>query len=127
LQGSLLTTGQYDLLVLVKDATNTWLVGSSARSPATPTASAGLTAIAGTAVTYTRSDGAPALDQTIIPTWTGIHTFNQAANAALLSQRLSPTVDLVIPAGYSSIVADSFTIASGHTLTIGSGSVFMIL
>jgi hypothetical protein len=34
-----------------------------------------LTAVNGTAVTFIRSDGAPALDQSIAPTWTGVHTF----------------------------------------------------
>lgn len=40
-----------------------------------PTASVGLTAINGTATTFLRSDGAPALDQGISPTWTGAHTW----------------------------------------------------
>lgn len=44
-------------------------------SPANPTASVGLTAANGSASTYMRSDGAPALDQAIAPTWTGLHTF----------------------------------------------------
>ncbi len=47
---------------------------------ANPTASAGLTAVNGTAVTYMRSDGAPALDVTIIPTWTGAHTWSAQCN-----------------------------------------------
>lgn len=43
---------------------------------ANPTASVGLTAVNGVAPTYIRSDGAPALSQAIVPTWTGIHTFS---------------------------------------------------
>jgi hypothetical protein len=35
-----------------------------------------LTAINGSATTFMRSDGAPALSQSIVPTWTGNHTFN---------------------------------------------------
>lgn len=42
----------------------------------TPTTLVGLTAVAGTAVTGMRSDGAPAIDQGIAPTWTAVHTFN---------------------------------------------------
>lgn len=42
---------------------------------ANPTASVGLTAVNGTAATPMRSDGAPALDQGIVPTWTGNHTW----------------------------------------------------
>lgn len=43
---------------------------------ANPTASVGLTAVNGTATTAMRSDGAPALSQSISPTWSGTHTFN---------------------------------------------------
>lgn len=42
---------------------------------ANPTASVGLVAVNGVATTAMRSDAAPALDQAIAPTWTGIHTF----------------------------------------------------
>lgn len=43
---------------------------------ANPTASVGLSATNGSAATFMRSDAAPALDQSIAPTWTGRHTFN---------------------------------------------------
>lgn len=42
---------------------------------ADPTASVGLTPVTGAALTLIRSDGAPQLDQGIIPSWTGIHDF----------------------------------------------------
>ena len=45
-------------------------------SPANPTALVGLTAINGTASSFIRSDGAPALDQSITPVWTGAHEFD---------------------------------------------------
>ena len=44
---------------------------------ANPTASAGLTAVNGSASTFMRSDGAPKLSQAIAPTWTGIHKFTK--------------------------------------------------
>lgn len=40
-----------------------------------PTAKVGLTPVNGSASTVMRSDAAPALDQTISPSWSGIHTF----------------------------------------------------
>lgn len=43
---------------------------------ATPTVSVGLTAVAGSATTYHRSDGAPALSQAIAPLWSAFHVFN---------------------------------------------------
>lgn len=42
---------------------------------ANPSASLGLTAVNGSATTAMRSDAAPALSQSIVPTWTGTHTF----------------------------------------------------
>lgn len=42
---------------------------------ANPSASVGLAAVNGSASTFLRSDGAPALDQGIAPTWTGIHSW----------------------------------------------------
>lgn len=45
-------------------------------SGANPTATIGLAAVNGSATTFMRSDGAPALSVTITPTWTGEHTWN---------------------------------------------------
>ena len=45
-----------------------------------PSASVGLTAVNGSAATFMRSDGAPALDVGIDPTWTGTHTFSDTVS-----------------------------------------------
>lgn len=42
---------------------------------ANPSATLGLTAVNGTANTFMRSDGAPALSQAIAPNWTNVHNF----------------------------------------------------
>jgi hypothetical protein len=60
-------------------ADGTWNAPSGA-SGANPTASVGLAAVNGAAATFLRSDGAPALDQAIAPTWTGAHIFSNAAS-----------------------------------------------
>lgn len=60
---------------------------------ANPSASVGLAAVNGSAVTAMRSDAAPALDQAITPTWTGLHTYTNATRAVLLSSA-SPILDL---------------------------------
>lgn len=52
---------------------------------ANPSASVGLAAVNGSAVTAMRSDGAPALSQAIVPTWTGKHTFTFADDTLMLS------------------------------------------
>ncbi|HTH83356.1 MAG TPA: hypothetical protein VL490_10495, partial [Mucilaginibacter sp.] len=49
---------------------------SAVLAGANPSASIGLTAVNGSATTYMRSDAAPAIDQGISPTWTGVHTFS---------------------------------------------------
>lgn len=59
-------------------AWGTLVTGDIPNLGANPTASAGLTAVNGSATTYLRSDGAPALDQTVAPTWTGVHLFSSA-------------------------------------------------
>lgn len=52
---------------------------------ATPTGSLGLTAVAGSAATFMRSDAAPALNQAISPTWTGSHTFSPTGGATVFN------------------------------------------
>lgn len=49
---------------------------------ANPTATIGLTAVNGSATTAMRSDAAPALSQSISPTWTGTHTFTTLVTAS---------------------------------------------
>jgi hypothetical protein len=44
---------------------------------ANPSASVALSAVNGSATTYMRSDGAPALSQSITPTWTAAHIFSR--------------------------------------------------
>jgi hypothetical protein len=54
-----------------------------------PSQTIGLTAVNGVATTYLRSDGAPALSQAIVPTWTGQHSF--AANPIITNTAPSLT------------------------------------
>lgn len=57
---------------------------ASGASGANPTATIGLSAVNGSASTFLRSDGAPALSQAILPTWTAQHIF--ASTAASTNQ-----------------------------------------
>lgn len=54
---------------------------SAGASGANPTATIGLSAVNGSAGTFMRSDGAPALSQAIAPTWTAQHTFTLDSTA----------------------------------------------
>lgn len=58
---------------------------------ANPTAVVGLAAVNGVATTFMRSDGAPALDQTIAPTWTGSHIWSKATEVLLSAAGLMAT------------------------------------
>jgi len=73
---------------------------------ANPTGTIGLTAVNGTAHTFMRSDGAPALSQAIVPTWTAQHTFN-----------LTPLVGAVKVALESRQVATGAGLTGGGNLT----------
>lgn len=55
------------------------VTGSNFSGFANPSGSAGLTAVNGSAITAMRSDGAPAISQSITPTWSGAHTFSAVA------------------------------------------------
>lgn len=72
------TTGPTTVQDLTINGTCTGCVGAA--NFQNPTGTIGLTAVNGVAATGIRSDGAPALSQAIVPTWTGIHTFNAIPN-----------------------------------------------
>lgn len=61
----------------------TWGTPAGTTAGANPSASVGLTAVNGSAVTFLRSDGAPAIDQTIAPTWSGIHSHTARVSIAV--------------------------------------------
>lgn len=52
---------------------------------AAPTGNVGTAPVSGTAVTFLRSDAAPALSLGITPTWTGAHVFSGGASASTFS------------------------------------------
>jgi hypothetical protein len=55
----------------------------SSSGGANPSVSIGLTAVNGSAITFMRSDAAPALDQSIAPTWSDLHIFSRASSSQL--------------------------------------------
>lgn len=84
-------------------------------SAANPTGSVGLTAVNGSASTFLRSDGAPALSQSIAPTWTGVHRF--AANIDIDTEKqigYDPVDNQATVAG-ASVPDYGITIGSQHT------------
>jgi hypothetical protein len=74
---------------------------------ANPTASVGLSAVNGSATTYMRSDAAPALSQSIAPTWTGLHTWtysDAATNAATTILTVGHTSSGTAAAGFGTTI-----------------------
>jgi len=81
---------------------------------ANPTASVGLSAVNGAASTYLRSDGAPALDQAIAPTMTGIWIYDTPDDADHTINGRVFIDDTVTQAE-----ADAATLSSYAFLTVG--------
>ena len=138
LSGSTLTAGTVtstgsllvNTTVSVRDATNLFNTGTvpAARLPgsfngfANPTASVGLSAVNGSAATAMRSDGAPALSQSIAPTWTATHIFSRvptvgSLDAAILISSNNP--------GLTLNDANSATDEKVYDLTIDAGELLL--
>lgn len=97
--------------------------GTWATPPATsfanPTASVGLTAVNGSATTAMRSDAAPALDQSIVPTWTGAHTWSALGSFNLGLNASGAAINLNANSNFNTNIN---TGTSTGTVSIGSTS-----
>lgn len=84
---------------------------------ANPSGTIGLAGVNGSATTFLRSDGAPALSQAIVPTWTGAHAWSAAAtfNAAVT---MSPGSGVVAIA--PTVLGNMQNIAIGGSVPAGS-------
>lgn len=98
------------------DVVNATSYGAS--SGANPSATVGLTAVNGSATTFMRSDGAPALNVTISPTWTGTHTFDgpSIGGTALTARFSAPG-----PIGNTTASTGAFTTLSASSTVSGTG------
>jgi hypothetical protein len=95
------TTAVPTINLSTTQATNIGLGGTAVQPAglpvgATPTGSIGLAAVAGSAATFTPSDGTAALSQAITPAWTGAHTFQ---NNALFTRNLSGALPVAVSIG----------------------------
>jgi len=88
---------------------------------ANPTASVGLTAVNGAATTVMRSDAAPALSQSIAPTWTGVHAFSNTTDST------SKTTGAVTISGGIGIAKKAYFGANPHyNFVTGVGAGFWL-
>ncbi len=106
-------------LGVVKGGGNVAIAGDGTLSvtlptAATPTASVGTAAVAGSATTFMRSDGAPAVNLAMVPTWTGAHVFGGGITASAGTVALAAAASVTVP-----------TLAAG-TNTTGAASTAMV-
>lgn len=84
LKNAILTTDSTGKLVATTSIGANYITGIPAVPVgANPTVSVGLSIVNGSASTFMRSDAAPALDQTIAPTMTGVWAFSNAASTTV--------------------------------------------
>jgi hypothetical protein len=99
----------------------TWATVPSAASGANPSASVGLTAVNGVATTFLRSDGAPALSQSIAPTWTAQHIFSQTGHANSAAIRLNSADPAILfnDTNNGTDAKNTEFISNGNTFSLG--------
>ena len=93
---------------------------------ANPSASVGLTAVNGVASSAMRSDSAPALSQTIVPTWLGKHTFSATiSNGGNISAPAWTTTGLMYSGtgGTHTDTTSSGTVATAYDNLFGQGTI----
>lgn len=89
---------------------------------ANPSALVGLTGVNGSAETAMRSDGAPALNQAIAPTWTGAHLFKPSSNATTAFQVQDSSAAIVFDVDTTNRWVGINTTTPASALTVVSGA-----
>lgn len=100
------------------------LIDSVFFNSANPSVKVGLVAVNGTAQTFMTSDSAPALDVTIAPTWTGVHTFAPVGNNITVNSDGTSVNGLVVQGvsiGDVGIVGQTTTTGDPYVRTIAQG------
>ena len=128
---SALAVGSNGQVLAVVTGVPAWASISSIITSANPSASVGLTAVDGTAATFMTSDSAPALSQSITPTWTGQHIFTVGSNESAIVVNAGsigttgnvPGVQINAPANqYGLQITGSSTSGQSYGFAIASGT-----
>lgn len=100
----------------------------AAAGGANPSASLGLTAVNGSAITYMRSDAAPALNQAISPTWTNNHTFQAAplpSGSVALGSAAARWARIYVSEIWDGASTENLLDSSGTTVRHAAGSTWV--
>lgn len=93
---------------------------------ANPSGTIGLSAVNGAAATFLRSDGAPALSQAIVPTWSGAHTFSTGIypsyiNKGSVTYLSKASFTTLVPFNSGDWTTSGMTFAAGSVTQTNSG------
>ena len=108
----LITNAWYRFFLQLAQSVNT--LGGTTGGAANPTASVGPTATNGSAVTFMRSDAAPAINLTSQYSWMGRHSFGAAVN--LKSQTVTYSASMTIDASTGCVFVITATNATAFTI-----------
>jgi hypothetical protein len=125
LPAGILLAASYITVIYRATANNFQLLDGGQFSTSTvggnPTAQVGLAAINGSAVTFMRSDAAPALNVSIAPTWTGLHTFTKTVTISPTSGLVGLTINGAANQ-YAAQLIGSSTAGQSFGLSIAAGT-----
>lgn len=105
-------------------ATNLTDTAYSTAVGANPTASVSTSAVNGSSANFMRADGAPAIDQTMVPTWTGKHIFN-ATPIALTTGSGNVGIGSATPG--KTLDVNGTIRVTGFALTTGAASNYILV
>lgn len=107
------------------------VVTGTAVTFANPSGSVGLTAVNGSATTAMRSDAAPALSQSITPSWTGLHTYTAGITTtgttalSLGADAAANTINVGTGGAAKTVSLGSTNTTSTTTINSGLGGLLM--
>ena len=84
--------------------------GITGGTSANPTALVSLIATTGNSTSFMRSDAAPAIDQTITPTWTGLHKFQNNSVGTTVTPWIIVSNDTIATSATTQLVSPALTL-----------------
>jgi hypothetical protein len=121
-------TAGYYLTVNAGATAPQWTALPTIPTGSNPSATIGLSAVNGTSTHFMTSDSAPALSQSIAPTWTGNHIFTPASGVGIVVNSVASTeaIDINSPANSSAYVGWKVNgTVVGYTGFVGAANNFV--